>query len=118
MRITEYLLGLLRSWGLVSAKPARKAAAKRKAKRKASPVSHAEAVKRELMNAVADALGRAPTEINESAPKARIAVNGSVFILPNTVGHLTEFQTRLEKLQTTTKAPGVPLAARKFRVNP
>lgn len=91
--------------------------AKAKAKRKAAPLSHAAALKIELLNATADALSRAPSEYDPKRPKAKIAVNGSLYTIRNTVEALSEFQSRLEKLQTTSKPPGVPRAAIKFRVH-
>lgn len=114
---------LLERWGLVHpravAKPARakrKAAVRRKPVMPAAPVvpkarkpamNHAAAVKVDLLNAVADALGRAPAELDPMSPKATIAVNGSLYIIQNTVAALSEFQTRLEKLSTTVRSPGV-----------
>ncbi len=71
-------------------------------------VNHAAVVKIDLLNAVADALGRAPVELDPLQPKATIAINGSLFIIPNTVAALSEFQSRLEGLKTTVKAPLVP----------
>lgn len=111
MKIISWLRGLFKP----HAEAVVPKAVRARKKRAPRAVSHAEAVKIDLLNAVADAIGRAPEEIDESEPTARIAVNGSLFTIPNTVGHLTAFQTRLEKLKTTTRTPGVPLAARKFR---
>lgn len=86
-----------------------KTASKATVKRKAKPApSHAAVVKAELLNAVADALGRAPAELDPLQPKATIAVNGSLYVIHNTVAALSEFQSRLERLDTKTKAPPVP----------
>ena len=104
----SWIVALLVRWGLVHplAKPARKPKAPKRA-RKPAAVNHAAAVKVELLNAVAEALGRAPTEFNPELPTARIAVNGSLYTIRNTVEALSEFQSRLEKLQTTVKPIGV-----------
>lgn len=98
-------------------KPAAPKVPKVKAPKPAPAVDHALAVKRELLNLVADALGNAPVEPDAEKPKVTIAANGSTYTIRNTVGALTEFQTRLEKLQTAIKVPGVPLAARSFKVH-
>ncbi len=98
-------------------KPAAPKVPKVKAPKPAPVISHAQAVKVELLNLVADALGNAPVEPDASKPKVTIAANGSLYTVRNTVGALTEFQTRLEKLQTAVKVPGVPLCARSFKVH-
>ena len=119
MNATRWLHALLVRWGLLKPRVVVPAAKPRKAraKRKSAEVNHAAAVKVELLNAVAEALGRAPKEFDLAAPKATIAVNGSLYTIRNTVEALSEFQSRLEKLQTTTKAPGVPSSLRKARVH-
>lgn len=91
-------------------------APKARAKRKPAAISHAAAVKVELLNAVADALGRAPVKYDPKSPKTTIAVNGSLYTIRNTVEALNEFQSRLEKLKTKVRVPGVPLSARSFPI--
>lgn len=98
-------------------KPAAPKVPKVRAPKPAPAVDHALAVKRELLNLVADALGNAPVEPDAEKPKVTIAANGSTYVIRNTVFALTEFQTRLEKLQTSVRVPGVPLAARSFKVH-
>jgi hypothetical protein len=112
-------LFLAQSWkGVINPRVAEPVAkpSRAKGKRKAAPLSHAAALKIELLNATADALSRAPKEYDPKRPKATIAVNGSLYTIRNTVEALSEFQSRLEKLQTTSKPPGVPRAALKLRL--
>jgi hypothetical protein len=131
-----WIVQLLVRWGLVKPRvtpKARKPRAKRKPaaaplprapkpaskapKSKPAP-SHAATIKAELLNAVADALGRAPAELDPASPKATIAVNGSLYTVINTVDALSEFQSRLEKLETKVKPIGIggrPLPTRQIR---
>lgn len=71
------------------------------------PPTNAELTKQALLDAVAEALAKAPAELDSNNPKATIAVNGSTYIVHNTVDDLSELQARLLKLKTKVKAPGV-----------
>lgn len=139
MKLTEHLRSFLEVIGIVKprlAAPVLKATkprAKRnpaatckttaqpikvKVSRKPAVNHAAESIKAELLNRVADALGHAPSEYDPNVAKVTIAVNGSLFTIRNTVEALSEFQSRLEKLQTKIKVPGVPRAARKLSATP
>lgn len=74
-------------------------------------LSHAEQVKRDLLNEVEVAMGNAPAEWDPTNPKVTIAVNGSEYRVFNSVQAIGELQSRLLKLKTTVTAPGVPRAA-------
>ena len=127
-RILEWL-GLIHPVA-VPTRPVRRKATRRKARPVVAPVaevkpskakrkpvvSHAAVVKTDLLNAVADALGRAPVELDPLQPKATIAVNGSCYVIRNTVDALSKFQSRLEGLKTTVKAPLVPKECLKFKI--
>lgn len=79
--------------------------------KKPKTLSHAEQVKRDLLNEVEMALGNAPSEYDPKNPKVTIAVNGSEYRVFNTVQAIGELQARLLKLKTTVTAAGVPKEA-------